>query len=198
MSNICTKSEQPVYPFATQSSALLICSAKGQRGESKRESRESKRRERERQGEWSGKGTTQLIIDEKAQRAGFTDCQHCWQLPPPLPLRHCQLALFALEFPWLAALPDNAQSALKIRVARQKKLFSQRKKQQGRERGRERVRKIYQKKQAKRNHFKCGLKLSLISAAKCFCWVIYRQPARALPLPLSLALAVSVVARDGH
>lgn len=47
MSNICTKSELPVYPFATQSSALLICSAKGQRGESKRESRESKRRERE-------------------------------------------------------------------------------------------------------------------------------------------------------
>lgn len=167
MSNICTKSELPVYPFATQSSALLICSAKGakvrERGEKAREGR-GRKREKGR-----GKGTTQLIIDEKAQRAGFTDCQHCWQPPFPLPLPHCQLALFALEFPWLAALPDNAQSALKIRVARQKKLFSQRKRQQGIERGERKEWKIYRKKQAKRNHFKCGLKLSLISAAKCFC-----------------------------
>lgn len=67
MSNICTKSELPVYPFATQSSALLICSRKREkvRGAKKQEKGEGNR---EREG-GRGKGQpTQLIIDEKAQR----------------------------------------------------------------------------------------------------------------------------------
>lgn len=82
MSNICTKSELPVYPFATQSSALLICSAKGQRGESKRENRESKRRERDRENE-VGKGRRSLSLTKKRSARGSLTVNIAGSSPSP-------------------------------------------------------------------------------------------------------------------
>lgn len=84
MSNICTKSELPVYPFATQSSALLICSRKR---EKVREAKKQEKGEgnRERGGGERERGSQRSLSLTKKRSAGFTDCQHCWPPPPPLP-----------------------------------------------------------------------------------------------------------------
>lgn len=145
MSNICTKSELACLPFCN--AVVSIAHLQQEEGESKRgeKAREGRGKQRERGG--SGKGAANAAYHwRKSAARGSLTVNIAGPLPllypSPLPLlsptlRHCQLALFALEFPWLAALPDNAQSALKIRVARQKKLFSQRKRQKERESERE-------------------------------------------------------------
>lgn len=114
-----------------------------------------------------GKGRRSLSLTKKRSARGSLTVNIAGSSPspPPTPLPTCT---FCSRISLAGSVArQRAVSIENSRGSTEKVVFAA--KEAAREKEGKRGRKIYRKKQAKRNHFKCGLKLSLISAAKCFC-----------------------------